>query len=112
MSFLLRLTSPLSGRKVGTDRFGTVYYESRAKQAIYNRTRRWAIFAKGKDPKEIERLRSNKARKRPSNASDTGSRTVKGGSGDAAVTRQQVNRQTVRPDENGKQVVDAILPPN
>ena len=63
------------------------------------------MVAKGKDPKEIERLRSNKARKRPSNASDTGSRTVKGGSGDAAVTRQQVNRQTVRPDENGKQVV-------
>ena len=63
------------------------------------------MVSKGKDPKEIERLRSNKARKRPSNASDTGSRTVKGGSGDAAVTRQQVNRQTVRPDENGKQVV-------
>ena len=50
MSFLLRLTSSLTGRKVGTDRFGTVYFESRAKQAIYNRTRRWAIFP-GRDPR-------------------------------------------------------------
>ena len=29
MSFLLRLTSPLTGRKVGTDRFGNAYYEAR-----------------------------------------------------------------------------------
>ena len=42
----------LTGRKVGTDRFGTVYYESRAKQAIYNRTRRWAIFP-GRDPSVV-----------------------------------------------------------
>ena len=50
MSFLLRLTSSLFGRKVGTDRFGNLYFESRAKQPIYNRTRRWAIFTKGNDP--------------------------------------------------------------
>jgi NADH:ubiquinone oxidoreductase subunit len=47
MSFLLRLTSGLKGRQVGTDRFGNVYYESRKVQPIYGRTRRWAIFADG-----------------------------------------------------------------
>ncbi|MBL6455037.1 NADH:ubiquinone oxidoreductase subunit NDUFA12 [Belnapia sp. T6] len=50
MSFLTRFTSGFTGRKVGTDRFGNVYYESRAKQAVYGRTRRWALFAKGNDP--------------------------------------------------------------
>jgi len=47
MSFLLRLTSPLMGRKVGTDRFGNVYYESRRLQPIYNRTRRWVLYPGG-----------------------------------------------------------------
>ena len=47
MSFLLRLTSSLRGRKVGTDRFGNVYYEGKASQPIYDRPRRWAIYAAG-----------------------------------------------------------------
>ncbi|MCO6416280.1 NADH-ubiquinone oxidoreductase subunit NDUFA12 family protein [Siccirubricoccus sp. KC 17139] len=47
MSFLLRLTSRLTGRQVGTDRFGNVYFESRRLQPIYNRPRRWAIYARG-----------------------------------------------------------------
>ena len=51
MSLLLRLFSPLSGRKVGSDRFGTVYYESRKVQPVYNRPRRWAVFAhNGREP--------------------------------------------------------------
>jgi NADH:ubiquinone oxidoreductase subunit len=48
MSVLLRLTSALTGRKVGTDRFGNVYYESRKLQPVYNRPRRWAIYAGGR----------------------------------------------------------------
>ena len=47
MSFLLRLTSPLRGRKVGTDRFGNVYYEGRSNLPVYNRPRRWAVYAGG-----------------------------------------------------------------
>jgi NADH:ubiquinone oxidoreductase subunit len=50
MTFMLRLTSALTGRKIGTDRFGNLYYESRAKQPVYGRTRRWAIFSQGTDP--------------------------------------------------------------
>jgi NADH:ubiquinone oxidoreductase subunit len=46
MSFLLRLTSAFKGRQVGTDRFGNTYYESRRKQPVYDRTRRWVLYAK------------------------------------------------------------------
>jgi NADH:ubiquinone oxidoreductase subunit len=53
MSFLLRLTSPLTGRRVGTDRFGNVYFEGRRNQPIYNRPRRWVLFAKGKEPTTV-----------------------------------------------------------
>jgi NADH:ubiquinone oxidoreductase subunit len=48
MSFLFSLQAALSGRKVGTDRFGNRYYESRADMpGGYGRKRRWAIYAKG-----------------------------------------------------------------
>jgi NADH:ubiquinone oxidoreductase subunit len=53
MSFLLRLTSPLTGRRIGSDRFGNVYFEGRRIQPIYNRPRRWVLFAKGKDPTAV-----------------------------------------------------------
>ena len=53
MSFLLRLTSSLTGRKVGTDRFGNLYFEGRAKQAIYNRTRRWVVYPGAADPTAV-----------------------------------------------------------
>jgi NADH:ubiquinone oxidoreductase subunit len=46
MSFLLRLTSSTTGRQVGTDRFGNVYYEARRVEPIYNRRRRWVLYAK------------------------------------------------------------------
>jgi len=53
MSFLLRLTSSLRGRKVGTDRFGNVYYEGRTSQPIYDRPRRWVLYARGKEPTTV-----------------------------------------------------------
>jgi NADH:ubiquinone oxidoreductase subunit len=53
MSFLLRLTSSLTGRRVGTDRFGNVYFEGRRNQPIYDRPRRWVLFAKAKDPTAV-----------------------------------------------------------
>lgn len=45
MSVLLRLTSALSGRKIGTDRLGNAYYESKADYRAYGRKRRWVLFA-------------------------------------------------------------------
>lgn len=48
MSFLFRAYAALFGRRVGTDRFGNVYYESHADQpGGYGRKRRWAVYAKG-----------------------------------------------------------------
>jgi NADH:ubiquinone oxidoreductase subunit len=47
MPLILRLTSALRGRKVGTDRFGNTYFESRGRMPIYGRTRRWAVYARG-----------------------------------------------------------------
>lgn len=44
MSFLMRLTARLSGRKVGTDRFGNAYFESRGDFLGYGRKRRWVIY--------------------------------------------------------------------
>jgi NADH:ubiquinone oxidoreductase subunit len=48
MSFLFRLQASLFGRKIGTDRFGNTYYESRADQPGYGRKRRWVVY-KGAD---------------------------------------------------------------
>ncbi|MBV1799357.1 NADH-ubiquinone oxidoreductase subunit NDUFA12 family protein [Siccirubricoccus sp. G192] len=53
MSFLFRLTSGLSGRKAGTDRFGNVYFESRRNQPIYDRPRRWVVYAGAADPTAV-----------------------------------------------------------
>lgn len=63
------------------------------------------MVAKGKNPAEIERIRADKARKRPRNT--PGGRHQDGHSteGPAQVRRQGVNRQTVRTEQNGKQVV-------
>ena len=61
------------------------------------------MVAKGKDPVAIERVRADKARKRPSNS---GPATASGrtAEGSAGVTRQGVNRSTVRGDDS-KQIV-------
>jgi NADH:ubiquinone oxidoreductase subunit len=53
MSFLLRLTLGLSGRKVGTDRFGNTYFESRRNQPIYDRPRRWVVYARAVEPTTV-----------------------------------------------------------
>jgi NADH:ubiquinone oxidoreductase subunit len=45
MSVLTRLTSALTGRKIGTDRFGNTYHESKADYRAYGRKRRWVLFA-------------------------------------------------------------------
>lgn len=46
MPLLLRLTSALRGRKVGTDRFGNTYYESSRPAANQGgRPRRWVVYA-------------------------------------------------------------------
>lgn len=50
MSALSRFFVRLSNRRVGTDRFGNSYYESRAKQPIYQRTRRFVLYAGAADP--------------------------------------------------------------
>ena len=50
MSFMLRLSSALTGRKIGTDRFGNVYFESKRKLPVYGRARRWVLFNGADDP--------------------------------------------------------------
>jgi NADH:ubiquinone oxidoreductase subunit len=40
-----RLLARLSGRQVGTDRFGNTYFESRADWRAYGRKRRWVVYA-------------------------------------------------------------------
>ena len=44
MSLMLRLSSALTGRKIGTDRFGNVYFEGKRKLPVYNRARRWVVY--------------------------------------------------------------------
>ncbi|PZW38661.1 NADH:ubiquinone oxidoreductase subunit [Humitalea rosea] len=44
MSFFSRLTMRLSGRAIGTDRFGNRYFESRADMPGYGRKRRWVAY--------------------------------------------------------------------
>jgi len=53
MSALQRFFSSLSGRRIGADRFGNLYFEARKLQPIYNRPRRWAVYARGKDPTTV-----------------------------------------------------------
>lgn len=37
------LTARLAGRKIGRDRYGNTYFESRRLQPVYNRTRRFVV---------------------------------------------------------------------
>lgn len=53
MSALELLTARLFGRKIGTDEMGNVYYESRRVVPTYNRTRRFAVYAKGVDSSSV-----------------------------------------------------------
>ena len=45
MSTFMRLISGLKGRRVGTDRFGNIYFETRNVVRGFNHTRRWVVFA-------------------------------------------------------------------
>ena len=53
MSLMLRLQSALSGRKIGTDRFGNVYYEGKRKLPVYGRARRWVLYAGAEEPTTV-----------------------------------------------------------
>ena len=45
MSAMQRWLSGLSGRRIGTDSAGNVYYESRRDFLNYGRKRRWVVYA-------------------------------------------------------------------
>ncbi len=53
MSLMMRLTTALSGRKIGTDRFGNSYHESRRDYLQYGRKRRWVLFNGAADPTKV-----------------------------------------------------------
>lgn len=53
MSFLEMLTARLAGRKIGRDRYGNTYYESRRLQPLYNRTRRFVINAGAQEATKV-----------------------------------------------------------
>jgi NADH:ubiquinone oxidoreductase subunit len=51
-----RLLARLSGRQIGTDRFGNAYFESRAdyrSYASYGRKRRWVVYSGAADPTTV-----------------------------------------------------------
>ena len=48
-----RLLARMSGRQIGTDRFGNTYFESRKNYRSYGRKRRSVIYAKGSDPTSV-----------------------------------------------------------
>ncbi|MFC4168084.1 NADH-ubiquinone oxidoreductase subunit NDUFA12 family protein [Teichococcus aestuarii] len=53
MSFLQRLTTGLTASKIGTDRFGNTYYESRKTWLGYGRKRRFVLYAGEADPTTV-----------------------------------------------------------
>jgi NADH:ubiquinone oxidoreductase subunit len=53
MSVFSRFFAALSGRQVGTDRFGNAYYESHADYLGYGRKRRSVVFAGAADPTKV-----------------------------------------------------------
>lgn len=53
MSFLQRLTTGLTASKIGTDRFGNVYYESRKSWLGYGRKRRFVLYPGEADPSSV-----------------------------------------------------------
>lgn len=48
MTLVLRLLSPLIGRRVGTDRFGNAYYAGKPFRGGHGAERRWVVY-KGED---------------------------------------------------------------
>ena len=53
MTVFSRLSARLSGREVGTDRFGNRYYESRADFMGYGRKRRFVVYPGAPDPTAV-----------------------------------------------------------
>ncbi|MBE9604069.1 NADH:ubiquinone oxidoreductase subunit NDUFA12 [Acetobacteraceae bacterium H6797] len=52
-SFFVRLITPLTNRKVGTDRFGNSYFESRKPKYGYSRMRRFVIYKGAADASKV-----------------------------------------------------------
>ncbi|MGG5807904.1 NADH:ubiquinone oxidoreductase subunit NDUFA12 [Falsiroseomonas sp. CW058] len=50
---LKRFFAGISGRKVGQDRFGNTYYESRGTYMAYGRTRRWVLYVGGAEATKV-----------------------------------------------------------
>lgn len=50
---LQRFLASLSGRQVGQDRFGNLYFESRHDFLGYGRKRRQVLYAKGSEPTQV-----------------------------------------------------------
>jgi NADH:ubiquinone oxidoreductase subunit len=50
---LQRLLARLSGRQVGQDRFGNLYFESRRPFRGYGRTRRFVVYAGAAEPTSV-----------------------------------------------------------
>ncbi|HWL83405.1 MAG TPA: NADH-ubiquinone oxidoreductase subunit NDUFA12 family protein [Roseomonas sp.] len=53
MSFLQRLTTGLSASKIGTDRFGNTYWESRKSWLGYGRKRRFVLYNGAPEPTKV-----------------------------------------------------------
>ncbi|MCI0756397.1 NADH-ubiquinone oxidoreductase subunit NDUFA12 family protein [Teichococcus vastitatis] len=53
MSFLQRLTTGFGASKIGTDRFGNTYYESRKSWLGYGRKRRFVVYAGEPEPTTV-----------------------------------------------------------
>lgn len=53
MSFLQRLTTGLSASKIGSDRFGNTYWESRKSWLGYGRKRRFVLYNGAPDPTKV-----------------------------------------------------------
>ena len=53
MSAMQRWLSGLTGRRIGTDSDGNVYFESRRDYLKYGRKRRWVVYAGDADPSAV-----------------------------------------------------------
>lgn len=53
MSVLQMLTARLTGRKIGQDRYGNSYFESRRDMPVYNRKRRFVVTAGAQEATKV-----------------------------------------------------------
>lgn len=53
MSLLRRFFAGLKGRPIGMDRFGNAYFESHTRLPVYDRPRRFVVYAGAPDPTAV-----------------------------------------------------------